>query len=141
MESIILLNRCFSFFWTIDHVYGFSKEAYESDMTFIRLVLGLPTKSFSSMCHVLFRLMTYHLLRESKTHGIMTLWDHVYNLFTFFFSLINVYFNKTFITLPIKFYICLWTFILPNAWKMLLCIDYIYIYIYSSIDSHLVLYQ
>ena len=50
--------------------------------------------------------------------------------FYLFFPLINAFFSKTFITLPTKFYICLWTFILPNAWKMLLCIDYIYIYIY-----------
>ena len=137
-----MLNRSFSFFWTIDHVYGFSKEAYESDMTFIRLVLGLPTKSSFSMCYVLFRLMTYHLLKENSIHGIMILWDHVYILFIFFFPVINAFFSKTFITLPTKFYICLWTFILSNAWKMLLCIDYIYIYIYiySSIDSCLVLY-
>ena len=54
-------------------------------------------------------------------------------IFPFFFPLINAFFSNTFITLPTKFYICLWTFILPNAWKMLLCIDYIYIYIYIYI--------
>ena len=34
--------------------------------------LCLPTKSFSSMCLTLFMLITYHLFKESCTHGIMT---------------------------------------------------------------------
>ena len=68
--------------------------------------LGLPTKSFSSMCHALFMMMTHHLLKESSTHGIMTSWDHAYN-FLPFFPFINVFFSKTFISLPTKFFICL----------------------------------
>ena len=64
---------------------------------------------------------------ESWPRGI------VFIIFFPFFPVINAFFSKTFITLLSKFYICLWTFILPNAWKMLLCIDYIYIYIYIYI--------
>ena len=81
--------------------------------------LGLLTKSFSSMCHALFMLMTYHLLKESSTNGILTSWDHIYNIFTVF-PPINAFFSKTFITLPTKFFLCLWTFILPNVMNTIL---------------------
>ena len=63
---------------------------------------------------------------ESWLHGIVSI-----IFFPFFFPLINAFFSKTFITLPTKFYICLWHLFYPMHEKCFYAlIIYIYIYIY-----------